>query len=347
MRVLAAVDKFRGTATAAEVAGAIAGAAARLGHDCDRAPVSDGGEGWLEAFGGANRRTMVSGPLGDPVEAPWRLHRDTAVIEMARASGLHLVGGADGNDPMAASTTGTGELIDAALDAGARRIIVGLGGSATTDGGFGAVRAIRVPDRLRRVELLVACDVRTTFVDAAAVFAGQKGASPAQVQLLTGRLERLAQVYQEQYGIDVRDVPGAGAAGGLAGGLLALGGDLVAGFDLLADELDLSNRVAAADLVITGEGFLDAQSFDGKVVGGVARLAARHQRRVVAIAGDVYDDAPARIEACSLVERFGDERARTQTLDCIAEVVSELLADGAISRWSSTPSSDSCHPPAT
>jgi glycerate kinase len=347
MRVLAAVDKFRGTATAAEVAGAIAGAAARLGHDCDRAPVSDGGEGWLEAFGGANRRTMVSGPLGDPVEAPWRLHGDTAVIEMARASGLHLVGGADGNDPMAASTTGTGELIDAALDAGARRIIVGLGGSATTDGGFGAVRAIRVPDRLRRVELLVACDVRTTFVDAAAVFAGQKGASPAQVQLLTGRLERLAQVYQEQYGIDVRDVPGAGAAGGLAGGLLALGGDLVAGFDLLADELDLSNRVAAADLVITGEGFLDAQSFDGKVVGGVARLAARHQRRVVAIAGDVYDDAPARIEACSLVERFGDERARTQTLDCIDEVVSELLADGAISRRSSTPSSDSCHPPAT
>ncbi len=346
MRVLAAVDKFRGTATAREVADAIAAAAARLGHDCDRAPVSDGGEGWLEAFGGANRRTMVSGPLGDPVEAAWRLQGDTAVVEMARASGLDLVGGAGGNDPMAASTTGTGELIDAALDAGARRIIVGLGGSATTDGGFGAVRAIRVPDRLRRVELLVACDVRTTFVDAARVFAGQKGASPAQVQLLTGRLERLAQVYEEQYGVDVRNAPGAGAAGGLAGGLLALGGELLAGFDLLADELELSNRVAAADLVITGEGFVDAQSFDGKVVGGVARLAARHQRPVVAIAGDVDEDAQAQIDAYSLVERFGDERARTHTLDCIEQVVSDLLAGGAVSRPSS-PSSGSCPPPAT
>jgi glycerate kinase len=345
--VLAAVDKFRGTATARQVADTIARAAERLGHECDRAEVSDGGEGWLDAFGGANRRTMVSGPLGDPVEAPWRLHGDTAVIEMARASGLDLVGGADGNDPMAASTAGTGELIDAALDAGARRIIVGLGGSATTDGGFGAVRAIRVADRLRRVELLVACDVRTTFVDAAPVFAPQKGASPAQVQLLTGRLERLAQVYEEQFHVDVRDVPGAGAAGGLAGGLLAIGGELVAGFDLLADELELARRVAGCDLVITGEGFLDAQSFDGKVVGGVARLAARHERPVVAIAGGVYDDASARIEAYSLVERFGEERARADTLGCIDAVVSGLLADEAVSRRSSSSRSDSCHPPAT
>jgi glycerate kinase len=347
VRVLAAVDKFRGTATARQVADTIASAAERLGHECDRAPVSDGGEGWLDAFGGPNRRTIVSGPLGDPVEAQWRLQGDTAVIEMARASGIDLVGGVEGNDPMAASTAGTGELIDAALDAGARRIVVGLGGSATTDGGFGAVRAIRVPDRLRRVELLVACDVTTTFVDAARVFAPQKGASPAQVQLLTGRLERLGQVYEEQYRVDVRDAPGAGAAGGLAGGLLAIGAELVAGFDLLADELELPRRVAASDLVVTGEGFLDAQSFDGKVVGGVARLAGLHERPVVAIAGDVYDDATSRIEAYSLVERFGDERARTHTLECIDEVMSELLKNGAVSRRSSSSRSGSSHPPAT
>ena len=126
MRVLAAVDKFRGTATAREVADAIAAAVERHGHSCDPAPVSDGGEGWLDAFGGPTRRTTVTGPLGDPVDAPWRLTRGTAVIEMALASGLLLAGGAEGNDAMAASTTGTGELIDAALDAGATRIIVGL-----------------------------------------------------------------------------------------------------------------------------------------------------------------------------------------------------------------------------
>lgn len=325
MRVLAAVDKFRGTASAAEVAAAIAIAAERLGHTCDRAPVSDGGEGWLDAFGGPNRHTTVTGPLGDPVVAPWRLAGGTAVIEMAQASGLLLAGGADGNDPMAASTTGTGELIDAALDAGARRIIVGLGGSATTDGGFGAVRAIRTPARLRGTELIVACDVRTRFTEAAVVFGPQKGASPAQIGLLTGRLERLVQMYRDELGVDVSERDGAGAAGGLAGGLLALGAELVPGFDLLAEELDLADRVAKADLVITGEGFLDEQSFEGKVVGGMAELALAAGRRIVAIAGDVYDDAASRIEAVSLVELCGEVRARTATLDCIDEVVTALL----------------------
>jgi glycerate 2-kinase len=325
VRVLAAVDKFRGTATAREVAGAIAAAAERLGHTCDRAPVSDGGEGWLEAFGGPNRHTIVTGPLGDPVDAPWRLSSGTAVIEMALASGLTLAGGAAGNEPVAASTTGTGELIDTALDAGAKRIIVGLGGSATTDGGFGAIRAIRAPARIRGVELLVACDVRTPFTDAATVFAPQKGASPAQVALLTGRLERLVQVYREEFGVDVSGCEGAGAAGGLAGGLVALGADLVPGFELLADELHLAERVAEADLVITGEGFLDAQSFEGKVVGGMAALAARVGTRLVAIAGEVYDDAASRIEAVSLVECCGRERALTETLACIEEIVTSIL----------------------
>src|SRR5210317_740406 len=243
MRVVAAVDKFRGTATAAEVAAAIGHACWELGHDCVEIAVADGGEGILDALGGPNRTTTVTGPLGDPVEAPWRLHRRVAVIEMALASGLQLAGGAEDNDPMAASTTGIGELIDRALDLNAKRIVVGLGGSATTDGGLGAIRAITAPHRLRGVELLVACDVTTRFTDAASVFGPQKGASPAQVELLTRRLERLADVYREQYGIDIVDLPGSGAAGGLAGGLAALGGRLLPGFDLVADELELDERI--------------------------------------------------------------------------------------------------------
>ncbi|MSZ98325.1 MAG: glycerate kinase, partial [Actinobacteria bacterium] len=216
MKVLAAVDKFRGTATAAQVATAIGHACWQLGHDCIERPLADGGEGTLEALGGANRTTLVTGPLGDPVNADWRLHRGTAIIEMACASGLLLAGGKEKNDAVAASTTGTGEIIDAALDLGAKRIIVCLGGSATTDGGLGAVRAIQTPARLKGVEFVVACDVTTTFTDAAKVFGPQKGASPAQVQLLTTRLERLVQMYKETYGVDVSRLPGAGAAGGLA-----------------------------------------------------------------------------------------------------------------------------------
>jgi glycerate 2-kinase len=326
MRVLAAVDKFRGTATAAEVADAICTVARELGHEGDPAPVSDGGEGWLEAFGGPNRRTLVTGPLGDGLRVGWRLEDGTAIIEMAQASGLLVAGGADGNDPMAATTTGTGDLIDAALDAGAKRIIIGLGGSATTDGGFGALRAIRSRHRLRGIELLVACDVRTRFTDAAKVFGPQKGASPAQVALLTGRLERLVQVYAEEYGVDVSELEGAGAAGGLAGGLVAVGGRLVPGFDLLADEVQLADRAAAADLIITGEGYLDEQSFEGKVVGGMDALGARSGTRVVAIVGDIAPEVVGRIEAISLVDRFGDEAARGHTLECIRTIVAELLS---------------------
>jgi glycerate kinase len=279
VRVLAAVDKFRGTASAAEVARAIGHACWDLGYDCEEVAVADGGEGTLEALGGANRTSTVTGPLGDPVEAEWRFHRGTAIIEMARASGLTLVGGREQNDAIAASTVGTGELIDQALDLGAKKIIVCLGGSATTDGGLGAVRAIHAPGRLRGVDLLVACDVKTLFVDAAPVFGPQKGASPAQVRLLEGRLERTAQIYREQFGVDVLAIEGAGAAGGLAGGLAALGGRLVPGFDLVADELDLHDRIAAADLVITGEGYLDTQSFVGKVPDAASRHRPGQARR--------------------------------------------------------------------
>ena len=244
MKVVAAVDKFRGTVTAAEVASAIGRACRELGHDCDEVPLADGGEGLLDVLGGADRRTVVTGPLGEPVEAAWRLHRGVAVIEMAQASGLALVGGAAGNDAMGATTAGVGELIEHALAAGARRIIVGLGGSATTDGGLGAVRAIRSPERLRCVELLIACDVSTRFRDAAVVFGPQKGASAAEVAMLTDRLDHLADVYATEFGVDVTALPGAGAAGGLAGGLAALGGVIVPGFDLVAGEVGLGDRIA-------------------------------------------------------------------------------------------------------
>jgi glycerate kinase len=331
MRVVAAPDKFRGTATARQVAAAVARVAAANGWACDERPLADGGEGTLDVLGGPNRSTLVTDPLGDPIEAGWRHDRGRAVVEMALASGLELVGGAAGNDPMAASTYGTGELISAAVDAGAPRIVVGVGGSATTDGGLGAVRALYPVHRLKGVELLVACDVDTRFVAAAEVFAPQKGASPAQVELLRRRLERLAQVYLEDFGVDVREIVGSGAAGGLAGGLAAIGAELVPGFDLIADEVDVAAAVEGADLVITGEGFLDAQSFTGKVVGGVLDIAEPAGVPVVAIVGRVVDDLePAslrRLRVVSLVDRFGESRAVGDTLACIEQAASEVLAD--------------------
>jgi glycerate kinase len=252
------------------------------------------------------------------------------VIEMARASGLELAGGAERNDPVAASTQGTGELIAAALDAGATRVIIGVGGSASTDGGLAALRALHPLGRLRGVELLVACDVRTGFVDAAAVFAPQKGATTAQVELLRRRLDRLAQVYLDEHGVDVRDLPGAGAAGGLAGGLAAAGARLVSGFDLVADEVQLDERIEGADLVLTAEGFLDAQSFEGKVVGGVAALAAAATVPLVAIAGEVFDGVEGRIAAVSLVERFGEDRARNDTVACLEEAAAAVLRSPSV-----------------
>jgi glycerate kinase len=325
--VLAAPDKFRGTASAPDVAAAIARGADRAGWSCDQAPVADGGEGLLEVMGGTRRRAVVKGPLGQPVEAEWCMRDDGAVVEMARASGLQLVGGAEGNDPVAATTAGTGQLIAEAVKAGAKRVLVGVGGSATTDGGQGCLEVLEPHSRLRGVELVVACDVGTTFVDAAAVFAPQKGASPAQVALLTRRLERLAQVYAEQFGVDVRTIPGSGAAGGLAGGLAALGATLVPGFEVVADAIDLAERMEHADLVVAGEGFLDEQSFKGKAVGGVVMLAAEVGAPVLVVTGDADAGAvPAAVPTVSLVDRFGRDRAMTDTLACIEEVVAGHLA---------------------
>lgn len=334
MLVVAAPDKFRGTASAAQVAEAVARAATAVGVECDVAPVADGGEGTLEALGGAARTTTVRGPLGDPVRAEWRMQADgTAVVEMARASGLVLVGGAEGNDPLRASTAGTGELIAAALDAGATRVVVGAGGSATTDGGLAALTALNPRRRLRAgAELVVACDVDTLFVDAAEVFAPQKGATPAQVALLRRRLERLAQIYVRDYGVDVRDEPGSGAAGGLAGGLAAAGAVLMNGFDVVAEAVGLAERIAAADLVVTGESLVDAESFEGKAVGGVVGLAAAARVPVLIVAGDVLgaelpEDLGPEVEVVSLVARFGRDRTLADVAGCVEEVVrTHLLA---------------------
>jgi glycerate 2-kinase len=332
MRLVAAPDKLRGTARAPDVARAMSRAAGQAGWDCVEHPLADGGEGMLDVFGGANRSTVVTGPLGDPVHAGWRLDARRAVVEMAQASGLELAGGPDGNDPVAASTAGTGELVTAAMELGARRILVGCGGSATTDGGLGAVRALYPLHRLGSVELVVLCDVQTTFVEAAEVFAHQKGASAAQVELLRRRLERLADVYLDDHGVDVRSIEGSGAAGGLAGGLAAIGATLVRGFDAIADETGLDEVIAGADLVITAEGFLDEQSFHGKVVGGVAEQARAAQVPCVAIVGEVLPELggqgsgmPSSLEVVSLVERFGRQQAEHETLWCIEQVVTSLL----------------------
>ena len=330
MRVVIAPDKFKGTATAAEVATAVAATVRALGHTTVVVPMADGGDGTLDALGGANRTTTVTGPNGQSVEAAWRLSQRVAVIEMALASGLVVAGGPDNNDPLDATTRGTGELIEAAVARGAQRIIVGLGGSATTDGGMGAIEAIGSPARLAGVRIEVATDVNTRFVDAARVFGPQKGATPKQVAFLESRLRGLAERYRDNYGVDVESVVGAGAAGGLGGGLVALGATIVSGFELIAEELGLFEEIEQADLVITGEGRLDAESFDGKVVGGVVEMAAEVGARLVVVAGSIdgsaadFDLGPNGL-AISLVDRFGEEEALRNPAGCSATVMSEVL----------------------
>jgi glycerate kinase len=217
------------------------------------------------------KQAAVHDPLGRTVQAAFGLSGDgaTGVIEMAAASGLGLVAGGE-RDPVAASTYGTGELVIAAVAAGASAILVGAGGSATTDGGAGAIRAIREGGGLGRARLTVLCDVRTPFEDAARVFGPQKGASPDQVRRLTARLHALARGLPR----DPRGVPMTGAAGGLAGGLwAAFGAELVAGAPFVLDAVGFDGRMRAARAVVTGEGRLDQQSLAGKLVSEVATRA--------------------------------------------------------------------------
>jgi glycerate kinase len=331
--LVAAPDKFRGTADASQAAAAAARGAHRAGWTASEVPLADGGDGLLSAFAGEARYDEVTGPLGKPVLAEWKLvpgssahDGPTAVIEMANASGLLIAGGEENNDPVRATTAGTGQLVMRAVALGAKRVIVGCGGSATTDGGSGALEAIGSPDALRGAELVAACDVTTMFLDAAKVFAPQKGASPEQVEQLTVRLSRLAHSYRAAFDVDVTTLPGAGAAGGLAGGLAALGARIVSGFELVAEFVHLDDHIAGADLVMTGEGRLDRQSFSGKVVGGViSHVAGRVPILcVVGVAApDVDSDG---FDLVSLVERAGPERALSDVLSLIEEVVAERIS---------------------
>jgi len=324
MRLLAAPDKFRGTLSARAAAAAIAAGAARAGWRALAFPLADGGEGTLDVLGGGNRRTTVTGPLGAPLVAAWRLDEDgTALIEAALVCGLRLAGGAQGNDPLAATSRGVGELVAAALAAGAERLLVCVGGVAATDGGAGALEAL-APLLPLRAPLEVACDVEARFLDAAELFAPQKGATPEQVRYLRERLERLAERYRAELGVDVRALPGAGAAGGLAGGLAAVGGRLVSGFELVASRLGLDERLAEADLAVSGEGRLDATSLRGKVVGGLLAHAAVCGAETLVVAGEVA--AGTDVPAVSLVERCGRRRALAEPAACLAEVVAASLA---------------------
>jgi glycerate kinase len=299
-------------------------------------PLADGGEGTLDmllaARGGSRRTARVTGPLGGPVDAEWGvLSGGVAIIEMARASGLALVAGS--NDPLRASTRGTGELIAVARSQGFRRIVVAVGGSATTDGGLAAAEALGWS--LQGLDVTVACDVDTAFVDAARVYGPQKGATDAQVALLTRRLEKLADQYRARTGVDVTSLTGGGAAGGLAGGLAAIGAQLVPGFEAVAEAVGLERAFEAADLVVTGEGRLDAPSLEGKVVGGViawaddlgvervavivgeatedarTALADRANTQVLALVDRVWNAAEAHDRAALLVEEAAVEAART------------------------------------
>jgi glycerate 2-kinase len=314
MLLLAAPDKFRGTLTAREAAAAIAAGAERAGWSAVALPLADGGEGTLDVLGGGNRRTVVTGPLGEPVEAEWRLEDDgTTLVEAALACGLTLAGGPEANEPLRATSRGVGELVAAAVGEGARRIVVCVGGVASTDGGVGAVEALPLP---LPVPLEVAYDVEARFLDAADVFAPQKGATPEQVRILRDRLAQL----------DVPDVPGSGAAGGLAGGLAAVGAQLRPGFDLVAERLGFAERLAEADLVVTGEGLLDATSFTGKVVGRVLERARAAGVVALVVAGDVAPGAP--IDALSLVARYGPQRALAEPAESLMELVGTALAAG-------------------
>jgi glycerate 2-kinase len=271
--VLVAPDSFKGTFNASDVADAIGRGLQDAGRPVDLCPVADGGEGTLDALaaglGAERQHAHVIDPLARPIVAEYGLAGEVAIVETASASGLGLVAPAE-RDAFAATTAGTGQLIAAAIDAGARVVYLGVGGSATSDGGAGAIRAISSAGGLRGARLVVLCDVRTPFEDAARVFGPQKGADAGEVKRLTARLNALARRLDR----DPRGVPMTGAAGGLSGGLWsAFGAELVPGAAFVLDEVGFDARMRAARAVVTGEGKLDMQSLVGKVVSEVATRA--------------------------------------------------------------------------
>jgi glycerate 2-kinase len=289
--VLVAPDSFKGTLSADEVAAAVGAGVEAAGAEVDLCPVADGGEGTLEvllaALGARSQAATVSDPLGREIGARFGLidrrrgNGMAAILEVAAASGLGLVA-LEQRDPVAASTFGTGELIVAAITGGAEVVYVGVGGSATTDGGAGAIRAIREGGGLQGARLVVLCDVRTPYEDAARVFGPQKGADAATVARLTNRLHALARGLRR----DPRGIPMTGAAGGLSGGLwAAFDAELVPGAAFVLDALEFDRRMRAARAVVTGEGKLDQQSLAGKLVAEVATRARQSGVPCFAVCG--------------------------------------------------------------
>ena len=286
-RALVAPDSFKGTFDAPTVARALASGLREAGWETDLCPVADGGEGTLallvEARGGELVEVGAHDPLGRRVDCSFGLVDGgaTAIVEMAQASGLALVAAAE-RDAWRASTAGTGELILAAAGSGAREILVAVGGSATTDGGAGAIAAIRAGGGIGDARLVVLCDVESAFEDAPRRFGPQKGADPELVARLEERLGALAATLPR----DPRGVRFGGCAGGLSGGLwAAFGAELRAGASAVLDALGVDARIRAAQLVVAGEGCLDEQSFGGKIVGELVRRAAAAGVAVDAVVG--------------------------------------------------------------
>jgi glycerate kinase len=322
LRVVVAPDKFKGSLGAADAAAVIAAGVRDVvpAAACVPVPMADGGDGTVDAFlatGAVARTVRVTGPLGAPVDAAYARDGAVAIVEMAAASGLELVRGT--RDARRATTRGTGELLRDALDGGAARVVLGIGGSATTDGGAGALAALGarfldaagaelepspealarvarvdlagLDPRLRAVDLAVACDVDNPLLGpagAAAVYGPQKGASPADVAFLDGVLARLADAMTAATGRDLRALPGAGAAGGLGWALAsACGARLERGVALVAEVRGLARALDGADWCFTGEGRIDEQTLRGKVVDGVAALARAARVPVIAFGGSV------------------------------------------------------------
>ncbi|MFP2240185.1 glycerate kinase [Pseudescherichia vulneris] len=329
MKIVIAPDSFKESLSAMAVATAIEQGFRQIYPDAQyvKVPMADGGEGtvesMVEASGGQYQHLQVRGPLGLPVQARWGLMGDgeTAIIEMASASGLHHVPMAQRN-PLITTSYGTGELIQAALERGVKRIILGIGGSATNDGGAGMMQALgaRLTDaqgqelapggealstltsidlsachpKLGDVTLTVACDVNNPLCGpqgASAIFGPQKGATPERVDILDAALAQWGALIEQQTGREVLNAPGAGAAGGMGSALLGLlNAELRAGVEIVVETLKLEQAVQDADLVITGEGRLDSQSIFGKTPIGVARVAKLHGKPVIALAGGLKND---------------------------------------------------------
>jgi glycerate kinase len=310
-RFLVAPDSFKGTFDAFAVAEAIVDGVEAGGGSADRCPVADGGEGTmavlLAAHGGERRRAEVHDPLRRPIEASFALLGDgeTAVVETAEASGLSLVAPEE-RDPERADTFGTGELIAAAIASGARRVLVAVGGSATTDGGKGALEALRQAGALGPASIEVLCDVQAPYEDAARLFAPQKGAGAAAVERLSARLEQLASELPR----DPRGVVMTGCAGGLSGALWAHGAQLRPGAAFVLEAIGFDSRLAAADAVIGGEGCFDAQSMRGKVVGEIASRCERAEKALHLIVGGtrLNEGPPAAVSSITQAESLEEMR---------------------------------------